>query len=156
MHYVTIHIWSLPYIYGHLMSQNTKTALSPDGLTLKQKRFADNYIEHGNGLQAAAAVYNASTPNIAANLACENLQKPKIINYIAGKLQGKDLTPGFVLDKLSEHAHSDEPVVSLKATELIGKHFRMFTDRVDHTVTFDKIQSIGWSDGADVVDVPKE
>lgn len=50
-------------------------------LTLKQKAFADYYIECGNGAEAARkAGYSEKT---ADRIASENLRKPEIVAYIA-------------------------------------------------------------------------
>lgn len=55
-------------------------------LTVKQKRFADNYIETGNARQSAInAGYSEKT---SAETGYENLNKPHIARYIEGKLQG--------------------------------------------------------------------
>lgn len=51
-----------------------------DGLTQKQKAFADYYIESGNASEAAKkAGYSAKTYPFIGH---ENLKKPKIIEYI--------------------------------------------------------------------------
>lgn len=52
-----------------------------DGLTPKQKAFADNYIKLGNATEAAKqAGYN---PRSARQIGAENLSKPSISAYIA-------------------------------------------------------------------------
>ncbi len=52
-----------------------------DGLTPKQKAFADNYIKLGNATAAAKqAGYN---PKSARQIGTENLSKPSISAYIA-------------------------------------------------------------------------
>ena len=54
-------------------------------LTLKQRKFADEYIKHANATEAAKkAGYSAKT---AHSIATENLQKPAIKNYIAERLK---------------------------------------------------------------------
>jgi len=51
-----------------------------DGLTPKQKAFADNYIKCGNATEAAKeAGYN---PKSARQIGAENLTKPYILDYI--------------------------------------------------------------------------
>jgi len=134
------------------MGRCRKSLLSPEGLTPKQKDFANNYIETGNGTQSALKAYNSSY-NGARAFASESLANPAIQGYIADKLVKKEVSAAFVLNKLIDSAEipdSSDPC-RLKALELIGKHLRMFTDRVDHTVVFDKLSSIGWSDGDDKV-----
>lgn len=63
-------------------------------LTLKQKRFADEYIISGNATEAAIkAGYSKKT---AYSIGDENLKKPEIKNYIENRIQeiekGKILT----------------------------------------------------------------
>ena len=54
-------------------------------LTKKQKIFADEYIETGNGTKSAKKAYNAKTDtpdNTNAAIASENLKKPNIKVYL--------------------------------------------------------------------------
>lgn len=53
-----------------------------DGLTPKQKAFADNYIENG-GNATAAAVSAGYSKKTARFIAAENLTKPNILAYLA-------------------------------------------------------------------------
>lgn len=130
-------------VIQHMAKRNSK--LTPSGLTIKQDKFVNNYIETGNGTQSAiAAGYN---PNSAYSMSAENLTKPVIASAILNKMNKNEVTCARVLKVLSERLDSEDDVIALKAAELAGKHLRMFTDKVDHTVVFDKIKEIGWSDG---------
>jgi phage terminase small subunit len=51
-------------------------------LTTKQKRFADKYLETGNGTQSALASYDTTSPKTASVIAVENLAKPSVRDYI--------------------------------------------------------------------------
>jgi phage terminase small subunit len=53
----------------------------PD-LTPKQKEFADEYLETGNGVQSALSVYDTEDYSTAGNIASENLKKPKVQQYL--------------------------------------------------------------------------
>lgn len=57
-------------------------------ITHKQRKFADEYLKHGNGTEAALAVYDVpqSKPNMAAVIASQNLIKPVIQNYLEAAL----------------------------------------------------------------------
>lgn len=46
--------------------------------TKKQKAFAKEYIESGNGLQSALKTYDTQSPNVAAVIASQNLIKPNV------------------------------------------------------------------------------
>ena len=57
-------------------------------LTVKQKRFADNYIRTGNARQSAIeAGYSEKTASVIAS---ENLTKPNILRYIEKELEGHE------------------------------------------------------------------
>lgn len=52
------------------------------GITPKQKKFADEYLETGNGKQSALKAYNTDSGEIAASIASENLIKPNVLDYL--------------------------------------------------------------------------
>lgn len=126
-------------------------------LTEKQKRFADYYIETGNGVEAAKkAGYKGKNLN---KIASENLTKLDIKNYIDEKLKELEekrvasATEVMQLLTSAMRGELDEEVVvvesigdycsearivkkkiglkdRIKAAELIGKRHRLFTDKV--------------------------
>lgn len=55
--------------------------------TKKQKGFAKDYVETGNGRQAALRNYNVKSPEVAAVIASENLTKPNVRDLIEGYAQ---------------------------------------------------------------------
>ncbi len=63
-----------------------KSKLSP-----KEQAFVEEYIKTGNGTQSALKVYDTDDDNVAANVASQNLRKPKIVDYITEKLNDKML-----------------------------------------------------------------
>lgn len=120
-------------------------------LTEKQKRFADYYIETGNGTEAAIrAGYSEKT---AKEIASENLTKPNIKGYIHSRLKELDdkriMQAEEVMQLLTSIARNEvhEDVVvfgeggsdiaskgmsakdRLKALELIGKRYTLWTDK---------------------------
>ena len=54
-------------------------------LTKKEKGFADDYIETGNGTKSALNNYDTEDENTASSLASENIRKPKIREYLESK-----------------------------------------------------------------------
>lgn len=56
-------------------------------LTKKQKDFVKEYIETGNGTQAALKAYNTDKPNTAKAIASENLTKPNVRAYLESKAE---------------------------------------------------------------------
>lgn len=74
------------------------TASRTRNLSPKQKAFAKAYVEKKmNGTQAALAVYDTKSPNVAGAIATENLQKPKIKEEIASLLRDNDIVLADIL-----------------------------------------------------------
>lgn len=53
-----------------------------EDLTPKQERFVKEYLDSGNGTQAALKAYNTEDHNTAGVIAHENLRKPNIQKYL--------------------------------------------------------------------------
>lgn len=127
-------------------------------LTEKQKRFADEYIISGNATQSAIkAGYSKKT---AAVIGTENLIKPNIKNYIEERLEElkseRTADAQEVLEYLTSvmRGNETEEVLigigegvqstvqkevgakdRLKAAELLGKRFALFTDKTEVAVS---------------------
>ena len=127
-------------------------------LTEKQKRFADEYIISGNATQAAIkAGYSKKTAN---RIATENLSKLVIKNYIEERLEElkseRTADAQEVLEYLTSvmRGNETEEVLigigegvqstvqkevgakdRLKAAELLGKRFALFTDKTEVAVS---------------------
>lgn len=113
-------------------------------LTLKQIRFAEEYIKDLNATQAyKRAGYKATTDIVAANNAQKLLKKYLIKSYI-DKLQKEradelKIDAKYVLQhliKMAENKSEGEYVENkdrIKCLELIGKHIGMFTDKIEHS-----------------------
>jgi phage terminase small subunit len=103
--------------------------------TLKQKKFVDEYLKNGgNGLQAAkTAGYSGDSVGLAVT-ASQNLRKPYIKQSLERKL-GKILNADQVLTELSIVARDRKARINgsdkIKALELIGKHLKLFTDKIE-------------------------
>lgn len=123
-------------------------------LTIKQKRFVDEYIISGNATDAAIkAGYSKRT---AKSIGAENLTKPDIVNALREKereIQSKKIAKQEeVLEYLTSILRGEETQQTLigvgkgvqaitdielsaadkiKAAELIGKRFGMWTDKVE-------------------------
>ncbi|MHB8172723.1 MAG: terminase small subunit [Thermincolia bacterium] len=133
-------------------------------LTPKQKMFVAEYLIDLNATQAAIrAGYSEKT---AYSIGEENLRKPEIQEAIQ-KSQNKraeklELSAEWVLQRLkdiSDRCIQAEPVLDRegnpigeyrfdsaganKATELIGKHLKLFTDKVEHSGTITLEDALG-------------
>lgn len=91
------------------------------GMTLKQKRFCDEYIRTGNG--TASAITAGYNPKCANSIASENLTKPIIRAYVQKRLAELDLLSMMqqkeVLQGLTKVARREEQeyVVSQETTK---------------------------------------
>lgn len=139
-------------------------------LTLKQKRFADEYIISANA--TAAAIKAGYSKKTARSIGQENLTKPDIKAYIDERLEKleseKIATQEEVLQYLTSIMRGDQQEKTLisvgefgqkivdidvgakdriKAAELLGKRYRLFTDKVEMDVSSDITISVGeWVD----------
>lgn len=108
-------------------------------LTAKQELFCKEYLVDLNATQAAIrAGYSEKT---AKEIGCENLTKPNIQEYIKEAMnkrsQKVEIDADYVLQGIKDIADNDEEQSKdrLKAYELMGKHLKLFTDKVEHSVT---------------------
>ena len=108
-------------------------------LTPKQDLFVHEYMIDLNATQAAIrAGYSKKT---AYSIGNENLSKPEIKSAIDAKKAEKarkiDITVDSVLNDIirigDKAEQSDRYNDALKARELLGKHLKMFTDKVETT-----------------------
>lgn len=131
-------------------------------LTVKQKKFADEYIISGNATQSAIkAGYAKKT---ACSIGPENLRKPQIkayiderlaqiddaaiakqeevLKYLTSVLRGQSASEVVVVEGIGDGASEARTVTKapdvkerLKAAELLGKRYGLYTDKVDASVT---------------------
>lgn len=112
-------------------------------LTPKQKAFADYYIELGNATEAARRA-GYKKPNVQGS---QNLEKLSIKSYIDERINALDETRiakgEEVLEYLTNVMRGKEKDqfgldASLqdrtKAAELLGKRYRLFTDKIEADV----------------------
>ena len=129
-------------------------------LTIKQKAFADYYIELGNATEAyIKAGYKASKRDIAEVEGCKLLRNPKVEAYLKEREQQIESDRiakaeevlaflsaslrGEVLEEVVSTESIDgmiKPVIlkkqlsakdRIKAAELLGKRYALFTEKVD-------------------------
>lgn len=134
--------------------------MSRRALTEKQKRFCDEYLIDLNATQAAIrAGYSKKTANRTGP---ENLSKPvikeyidqrmaekdaelvadqdEILRYLTAVLRGESLSEVVVVEgkgegvsKAARIEKTPDERERLKAAELLGKRYQLFTDKVDVT-----------------------
>ncbi|MCT3574153.1 terminase small subunit [Levilactobacillus brevis] len=128
-------------------------------LTVKQQKFADEYIISGNATQAALkAGYSKKT---SKQMGAENLSKPYLVSYIDAQLKKlhadkvdsqeqimeflSSVRRGEVTESVAtaKGVYDNVPVAArdrIKAAELIGKRYAMWTDKQDLTATINPVQ----------------
>lgn len=129
-----------------------------DKLTLKQKKFADEYIISGNATQSAIkAGYSKKTAGV---IAVENLEKPNIkayiderlkelddkaiakqeevLQYLTAVMRGQSKSAVVVIEGEGDGFSSARLINKtpdekdrIKAAELLGKRYGAFTEKVD-------------------------
>lgn len=108
-------------------------------MNVRQQKFCDYYLQSGNATDAAKkAGYSERT---AYSIGEENLKKPEIKKYLAEheKKAHKEriATAEEILEFLSDTMRDNETERKdrLKAAELLGKRYVLFTDRLEASVT---------------------
>jgi phage terminase small subunit len=142
-------------------------------MTDKQKRFCDEYLIDLNATQAAIrAGYSKKTAN---RIATENLSKPVIKEYIKQRMAEKEskliadqdevlkyltsvlrgesqsevvVVEGFGMGNSEARAMQKAPDEKerLKAAELLGKRYGLYTEKVDQTVDMELNITIDYGD----------
>jgi phage terminase small subunit len=139
-------------------------------LTDKQKLFCDEYLVDLNGTQAA--IRAGYSKNSARSMAAENLAKPNIRQYIDARMQEKekeliadqDEVLKYLTNVLRGKSQSEIVVVEnigdftsearliqkapdekerLKAAELLGKRYNLFSDKMKVDVAMPVVISGG-------------
>ena len=115
-------------------------------LTLKQQKFIDYYIQTGNGVQSAIqAGYSKKT---AHAIATQNMRKlsPMIKERMETLGNERIASAQEVLERLTRIARGEEKDAfgldtnnqdKIKALELLGKNYQLYTDRVKNDTHMD-------------------
>ncbi len=137
-------------------------------MTPKQKRFCDEYLIDLNATQAAIrAGYSKKTANV---IGMENLTKPylkeyienrmaekeseliagqdEVLQYLTAVMRGEDKEERLTTNALGE-VETIETVVQgnrLKAAEMLGKRYGLFTEKVEQNVDMDLNINIDYGD----------
>lgn len=135
-----------------------------DKMTAKQKRFCDEYLIDLNATQAAIrAGYSERT---AQAIGAENLTKPllkeyiaermsekeseliadqdEVLRYLTSVLRGKSRSSMVVVENTGDYCSKAREIEKapdekerLKAAELLGKRYGLYTDRIEQDVDMD-------------------
>ncbi len=106
-------------------------------LTHKQKLFALAYLgeANGNATEAARLAGYRGNDVTLASVGLENLRKPQISALIEARLSEAAMSGLDILRRLTGIARREGDDVTVKdqlrALELLGKHHKLFVDRVE-------------------------
>lgn len=107
-------------------------------MTEKQKRFCDEYLIDLNGTRAYKAAYpSVKSDDTAAAAATRMLRNVKVHEYIEQRTEelrsANTATAAEVMEFLTGVMRNENEgsVSRLKAAELLGKRFGLFTDKVN-------------------------
>ena len=106
-------------------------------LTNKQKTFIKEYLVDLNSAHAAIrAGYSKKT---APQAGCKLVAMPEIAKAIQEEMDKRaektGITAEYVLNGIKDTIEEclDNPSAKLKGYELLGKHLKLFTDKVEHS-----------------------
>ena len=86
------------------MKKQPKKKRSVRRLTLKQRKFVQEYIKHeGNGTRAALEAYNVKDKTVASTIANENLNKPYLVDSIELALKKQGITDETITEALAKN-----------------------------------------------------
>lgn len=137
------------------MSAVIEQTLTDGRLTLKMQRFVEFYVGEArfNATKAARLAGYKGNAAVLAAVGYENLRKPQIVALVQARLNEAHMSADQCLSELADIAMADwrefveikhdkngdiieanlRLTDKLKALELIGKHHKLFTDKVETT-----------------------
>lgn len=143
-------------------------------MTPKQKRFCDEYLIDLNATQAAIrAGYSKKT---AYSIGEENLRKPElkkyidsrmaekeseliadqdeVLKYLTAVMRGQTQAEVVVVENIGDYMSEARTMKKapdekerLKAAELLGKRYGLYTDRIEQDVDMDLNITVDYGDG---------
>ena len=106
----------------------------PTELTTKQRLFVEAYLKDPNGVQSAkAAGYKGNDAQLAV-IASQNLKKLNIAEKVEERIEEAVITANEILQDVKDIAkQAERDADRLKAYEMLGKHLKLWTDKVETT-----------------------
>ncbi len=119
-------------------------------LNNKQQMFVDQYLVDLNGRQAAIrAGYSERSAEVQASRLMSIVEVQQAIQERMDKRSKEvSITSNKVLERIDRIAKTAEDVgdlqAALRANELLGKHLRLFTEKIEHSgnMTFTILTSV--------------
>jgi phage terminase small subunit len=116
-------------------------------LTIKQKRFVQEYVKDGNGSRAIIDAGYHTTPEVAKSMATENLAKPNVRERVERALAALDIDESYVLNgfkQLAEKSRVD--MAKARALENLGSIADLYPKSGTQLDIEDGKLSIKWKD----------
>ena len=102
--------------------------------SLKQRKFAIDYVKTGNATDAALANYNTTNRKTAQRIGSQNLDKPEVQTLLEEALKKSNITFDRVLEGFNDMAEREPDKISsdtvLKANIERAKLLKMYPERV--------------------------
>lgn len=105
-------------------------------LTTKQRLFVEAYLASPNATEAARKAGYKGTDNALGVIGHKMLTNAKISAFVEKRVQSFGMTANDVLSELAAIARGDYQDFrsdKVKSLELLGKHFKLFTDKTEVT-----------------------
>lgn len=96
-------------------------------LSKKERTYIKEYVESGNGTQAALKAYDTDDYNTAGAISSENLKKPRIQQAIDNALINEEATPEYAVKRVKNVADQEidnrsAPSVLKAANQILELH----------------------------------
>ena len=105
----------------------------PFGVTLRQKRFVEVFLQTGNGTEAASQAGYSGTRATLSVRSAQLLKTPKVLQYLQKLMmpEGGKLTPEYIKECLHREAlTSPNPTARAKSLEILGRYAGIDVHRV--------------------------
>lgn len=132
-------------------SQDKDSAMAKRKKTIKERKWLKTFFKTGDKTKAAEVAYNLGSKGGSktskqkkrtANAIGQNVSK-KLADEIDAYYKKQNINIEWVLKRLVRKADfSLSELTQIKALELIGKHKKMFVDRVESEIDFKNLKII--------------
>lgn len=128
--------------------------------SLKQRKFAIDYVKTGNATQAALNSYDTTNRKTAQRIGAYNLDKPEVQNLLEEALKKNNITFDKVLESFNQMADEIPDKISsdsvLKANIERAKLLKMYPERVQKYESKSISINLNQKNWSDLVDLHKQ
>ena len=128
--------------------------------SLKQRKFAIDYVKTGNATQAALNNYDTTNRKLAQRIGAQNLDKPEVQTLLEEALKKSNITFDRVLDSFNDMADQIPDKISsdtvLKANIERAKLLKMYPERVQKYESKSISINLNQKNYLDLIDLHKQ